>query len=427
MGSESDDEPEIVDDSDDDSISEKDVPRSDANVFYVEQLAKFHKQQGQDLNRFATLNDRPIDFYRLKKSVERRGGFGEVCYRDEWAEVGRELGHSTGTLLSISITLRNFYQKWILPYEQYLELARQGGDEESNYRDSLAATPQDIIAALPDKSDGSEVFVPGIGVDDSHLCLYPGCERGIPGNGFPRRYNLFDHMRRVHNHQDDSLAITGTESTPKEPAEPEEDSLTASAQPAEGMHLTKEVFGASAGDIIQVRQMLRENDPAAYHQFNNDLRQYSGGAITIDQIASPVRASLGHRAELMLRRALVARTELMLRRALLAMSRDPVFRDSAQMQDFESAQAQTPISDVIEPAHEHQGAVDASVASEDAHQRPTSVEGSLSSDYNVGYVCVECMGLDDGTGLKWWPRLENFKEHVRRKHPYADLDLVIQA
>ncbi|KAH7050171.1 hypothetical protein B0J12DRAFT_740442 [Macrophomina phaseolina] len=33
-----------------------------------------------------------------------------------------------------------------------------------------------------------------------HLCAYPDCERAIPGNGFPRRYNLYDHMKRVHDY-----------------------------------------------------------------------------------------------------------------------------------------------------------------------------------------------------------------------------------
>lgn len=32
-----------------------------------------------------------------------------------------------------------------------------------------------------------------------HLCSYSDCDRSIPGNGFPRRYNLFDHMKRVHD------------------------------------------------------------------------------------------------------------------------------------------------------------------------------------------------------------------------------------
>ncbi|KAL8942884.1 MAG: hypothetical protein Q9216_001427 [Gyalolechia sp. 2 TL-2023] len=43
--------------------------------------------------------------------------------------------------------------------------------------------------------------------DKPHLCTYQDCERSIPGNGFPRRWNLYDHMRRVH-------AYTGSASSP---------------------------------------------------------------------------------------------------------------------------------------------------------------------------------------------------------------------
>ncbi|KAL2016731.1 hypothetical protein VTK56DRAFT_3120 [Thermocarpiscus australiensis] len=32
-----------------------------------------------------------------------------------------------------------------------------------------------------------------------YLCTYEGCERSVPGHGFPRQWNLRDHMRRVHN------------------------------------------------------------------------------------------------------------------------------------------------------------------------------------------------------------------------------------
>jgi hypothetical protein len=35
--------------------------------------------------------------------------------------------------------------------------------------------------------------------DKPFLCTYDGCERGAPGNGFPRHWNLRDHMKRVHN------------------------------------------------------------------------------------------------------------------------------------------------------------------------------------------------------------------------------------
>lgn len=33
-----------------------------------------------------------------------------------------------------------------------------------------------------------------------HMCTFPECDRSIPGNGFPRRWNLFDHMKRVHDY-----------------------------------------------------------------------------------------------------------------------------------------------------------------------------------------------------------------------------------
>lgn len=33
------------------------------------------------------------------------------------------------------------------------------------------------------------------------LCRYQGCDRALPGNGFPRQWNLRDHMKRVHNDQ----------------------------------------------------------------------------------------------------------------------------------------------------------------------------------------------------------------------------------
>lgn len=45
-----------------------------------------------------------------------------------------------------------------------------------------------------------------------HLCHFADCERSVPGNGFPRRYNLFDHMKRVHDY-------TGPTTEPSPPAQ----------------------------------------------------------------------------------------------------------------------------------------------------------------------------------------------------------------
>lgn len=47
--------------------------------------------------------------------------------------------------------------------------------------------------------------------DKPYLCTYEGCDRAVLGNGFPRQWNLKDHMRRVHNDNGNSLnAVSGS-------------------------------------------------------------------------------------------------------------------------------------------------------------------------------------------------------------------------
>lgn len=43
--------------------------------------------------------------------------------------------------------------------------------------------------------------------DKPYLCTYERCDRAMPGNGFPRQWNLKDHMRRVHNDNGSSLNL----------------------------------------------------------------------------------------------------------------------------------------------------------------------------------------------------------------------------
>ena len=50
--------------------------------------------------------------------------------------------------------------------------------------------------------------------DNPHLCFFEGCERAVPGNGFPRRWNLFDHMRRVHDYSSSEQQLTSPEISP---------------------------------------------------------------------------------------------------------------------------------------------------------------------------------------------------------------------
>ncbi|KAB5531287.1 PLU-1-like protein-domain-containing protein [Coniochaeta sp. 2T2.1] len=97
-----------------------------ANLTYLDALAKFHRQHGNNLTRWPYVDKKPLDLYRLKKAVESRGGFEKVCKHKKWAEIGRDLGYSGKIMSSLSTSLKNSYQKWLCPYEDYLRVAKPG-------------------------------------------------------------------------------------------------------------------------------------------------------------------------------------------------------------------------------------------------------------------------------------------------------------
>lgn len=112
-----------------------------ANLTYLDQLARFHKQHGTSLNRFPSVDKRPLDLYRLKKAVEQRGGFEKVCKLKKWAEIGRDLGYSGKIMSSLSTSLKNSYQRWLYPYEEYLRVAKPGVHQQLEYEYGGPLTP----------------------------------------------------------------------------------------------------------------------------------------------------------------------------------------------------------------------------------------------------------------------------------------------
>lgn len=106
-------------------------------------LAKFHKQQGSNLHRLPYVDKKPLDLYRLKKAVESRGGFDNVCRQKKWAEIGRDLGYSGKIMSSLSTSLKNSYQRWLCPYEEYLRLAKPGVHQqlEAEYGGPFTPSP----------------------------------------------------------------------------------------------------------------------------------------------------------------------------------------------------------------------------------------------------------------------------------------------
>ncbi|KAI5857437.1 jumonji superfamily protein [Durotheca rogersii] len=112
-----------------------------ANLTYLDALAKFHKQQGTNLNRLPYVDKKPLDLFRLKKAVESRGGFEKVCKTKKWAEIGRDLGYSGKIMSSLSTSLKNSYDRWLTPYENYLRQAKPGVYQQLEHEYGGPLTP----------------------------------------------------------------------------------------------------------------------------------------------------------------------------------------------------------------------------------------------------------------------------------------------
>lgn len=104
-------------------------------------MSKFHKQHGNNLHRLPYVDKKPLDLYRLKKAVESRGGFDKVCKLKKWAEIGRDLGYSGKIMSSLSTSLKNSYQRWLCPYEEYLRIAKPGVHQQLEYEYGGPLTP----------------------------------------------------------------------------------------------------------------------------------------------------------------------------------------------------------------------------------------------------------------------------------------------
>ena len=130
---------------------------------YIEKLANFHKQYGTTLNRFPSVDKRPLDLYKLKKAVEVRGGFEKVCKDKKWAEIGRDLGYSGKIMSSLSTSLKNSYQRWLFPYEQYLATAKPGVYQQLDfeYGSNSPANGQSPMNRPPPQMMNNAEHMPG--------------------------------------------------------------------------------------------------------------------------------------------------------------------------------------------------------------------------------------------------------------------------
>lgn len=91
--------------------------------------------------------------------------------------------------------------------------------------------------------------------DKPYLCAYEGCERAIHGNGFPRQWNLRDHMRRVHNDNGNP---------PSAPTGPSQSGLGSSAHSAKGRkRKSKDPVDSTPGGRKQASKSAQAAEAAA--------------------------------------------------------------------------------------------------------------------------------------------------------------------
>lgn len=105
------------------SLTDSRVPEEKPTV----DALKVKKQLPLFLNKFPMIDKRPLDLYKLFRSVQMRGGFIEVITKKLWAQIGRELGYRGKIMTSLSSSLKSSYLKILYPFEKYL--ASMNSDE----------------------------------------------------------------------------------------------------------------------------------------------------------------------------------------------------------------------------------------------------------------------------------------------------------
>ncbi|KAJ3162468.1 hypothetical protein HDU86_004950 [Geranomyces michiganensis] len=180
---------------------------SRAILNYLDQLQKFHSQQGTHFTRIPILNKEPINLFELKKEVSRRGGYDAVTRGKLWASVGRAIGLGGKTCTSLSHSVKSAYLRWIHPYEVFMAKHSSGsrggsptpgtptsdGKGPSTRSKRKSGKPPVVAAASPQPSETSSSILPsdylpkpGLelceicagGENDEQMLLCDGCNRG---------------------------------------------------------------------------------------------------------------------------------------------------------------------------------------------------------------------------------------------------------
>ncbi|MCO5585025.1 hypothetical protein L7F22_038957 [Adiantum nelumboides] len=113
-----------------------------ASQNYLEQLQKFHAQQGHARVSIPIVDRKPVDLYQLKLVVSANGGYDSVARQRKWAEVTRKVGYEEKDSGHLAGQIKAAYSRIIYPYERFLELNKENAKRPSTNEDERNGTSE---------------------------------------------------------------------------------------------------------------------------------------------------------------------------------------------------------------------------------------------------------------------------------------------
>ncbi|KAI0701172.1 PLU-1-like protein-domain-containing protein [Cytidiella melzeri] len=159
---------------------------SRAKVSFLEQLYRFHKQEGNPRVSVPTINHKPLDLWLLRKEVQKLGGYDAVTKHKKWADLGRLLGY--GGIPGLATQMKNSYARVILPwenrYEQHVNNPSSPQKRTSNNGASTSkpGTNEDSPPSSPLTATSSPLSEPP---DDSDMGRLRRSARQVPNDPTP--------------------------------------------------------------------------------------------------------------------------------------------------------------------------------------------------------------------------------------------------
>ncbi|WIA16623.1 hypothetical protein OEZ85_013288 [Tetradesmus obliquus] len=119
---------------------------------FAEELQRCMVQEGKAMKRPPVFGGKEVDLYKLWRAVYKRGGYGAVTEDKKWKDIVRILQLPSGNN-NASYSLRQIFQKYLLPYEEYEaeRLRREMDAAAADDKDGspAAAAPAAAAAAAP--------------------------------------------------------------------------------------------------------------------------------------------------------------------------------------------------------------------------------------------------------------------------------------